>query len=272
MLVARHYNGDLEKEFIVAHWDQRGAGKSNPLDFDGSTMTLAQFQQDAHGLTLYLKEKFQKKKIYILGHSWGTIIGAMLARSTPEDYHAYIGVSQVVHFRKANHIAYAWLKEQVQGRSDPRETQRLESLGLPPFLDHGTHVRFAKMVDQYGGSMDIGFARTALAAVFAPEYRLSDYIATIRGANRGSGPMWPEYIRFDALADAAEIETHVFLLSGSDDYNTPVALVQQYHDALKTAGLKEMILFEDAAQPPFFSQPEAFHEALRMIKDKTSSP
>ena len=63
MPVAHYFNGDLEKEFIVVHWDQRGAGKSNPKDFDEKTMTLEQFISDAHELTQYLKKRFHKEEI-----------------------------------------------------------------------------------------------------------------------------------------------------------------------------------------------------------------
>lgn len=59
MPVAHYFNGALEEGFIVAHWDQRGAGKSNPLDFDEQTMTFEQFLTDAHELTQYLKKPFQ---------------------------------------------------------------------------------------------------------------------------------------------------------------------------------------------------------------------
>lgn len=75
MPVVPHYNRALEEEFVVVHWDQRGAGKSNPRDFDESTMTFERFVQDAHELTRHLKRRFGKKKIYLLGHSWGSHLG-----------------------------------------------------------------------------------------------------------------------------------------------------------------------------------------------------
>ena len=86
MPVARYFSADLEKYFVVVHWDQRGAGKSNPRDFDESTMTFQQFIDDGHELTLYLKQRFNKQKIYLLGHSWGTMPGIKLAQAYPEDY------------------------------------------------------------------------------------------------------------------------------------------------------------------------------------------
>lgn len=67
--VARYCNHKLEEEFIVVHWDQRGAGKSNPSDFDQSTMTVEQYVADVHQLTQHLKRRLNKDRIYILGHS-----------------------------------------------------------------------------------------------------------------------------------------------------------------------------------------------------------
>jgi pimeloyl-ACP methyl ester carboxylesterase len=51
MPIARHFNGELERDFVVVHWDQRGAGKSNPRHFDEQTMTFDRFLDDAHELT-----------------------------------------------------------------------------------------------------------------------------------------------------------------------------------------------------------------------------
>ncbi len=59
----------LERDFVVVHWDQRGAGKSNPRDFDARTMTLERFLQDAHAVTRHLQTRLGTDRIIVLGHS-----------------------------------------------------------------------------------------------------------------------------------------------------------------------------------------------------------
>ena len=113
MPVARYYNSNLEEEFIVVHWDQRGAGKSNSKDFDESTMTVNQFLEDTHAITQYLKKRFEKEKIFLLGHSWGTQIGMVTVSKYPEDYIAYIGVGQLANHYGSHVIAHDVLKNKI---------------------------------------------------------------------------------------------------------------------------------------------------------------
>jgi pimeloyl-ACP methyl ester carboxylesterase len=190
MPVANAFNGALEQEFVVVHWDQRGAGKSNPPDFDESSMTFQQYLDDAHTLTGYLQQRFGQQKIYLLGHSWGSQIGLRLVQVYPEDYHAYIGVSQVVEAGLAQQVGYDWLREQIQARGDEKALRQLEALGKPPYRDHATFVSYVQLVDAYGGDFDVSMLKLFWAAVRAPEYNLADMQAWLRGANRGSGPMW----------------------------------------------------------------------------------
>lgn len=86
----------LERDFVLVHWDQRSAGKSNPRGFNPATMTLEQFLQDAHEVTRYLQARLGTGRILVLGHSWGTMLGARLVARWPEEYAGYIGVGQQV--------------------------------------------------------------------------------------------------------------------------------------------------------------------------------
>jgi len=111
MPVAHKYDSLLEKEFVIVHWDQRGAGKSNTRDFDERTMSRNRFIQDCHELTLYLKNTRHRESIYLLGHSWGSQPGVLAARRYPEDYRAYIGLSQVVDPLEAHFLGEERLRE-----------------------------------------------------------------------------------------------------------------------------------------------------------------
>lgn len=258
---------DLESRFVVVHWDQRGAGKSNPQGFDERTMTLERFVLDAHELTGQLKERFGADSIYLLGHSWGTQIGIRLVQSWPEDYAAYIAVSQVVDHVRAEDIGYRWLQELARADGG-NAVDRVERLGPGPYLEHERYVEYARLIESYGGGTDLGAVRLLGAALSAPEYCLGDYVAWFRGSARGSGPMWQETHPENLFETAPRIEVPIFFLSGLRDMNTPSALVQEYFDRLEAPSGKQLILFDGAAHTPFLAQPEEFRDVLFGIADQ----
>lgn len=271
MSVAQRFNADLEEAFVVVHWDQRGAGKSNPPDFDPASMTFAQYVSDAHQLTQLLKDRFGAEKIYLLGHSWGTQVGIRLAQAYPQDYYAYIGVSQVVNAAAAQQIGYTWLEEKLQQRGDRRGLAQLQTLGAPPYRDHDAYVRYINLVDTCGGGFDLPFSSLAWAALMAPEYSLADMLAWLQGANRGSGTMWddPEYAAFDALTQIPRLDLPVYFFSGRKDYNTPLELVQRYAAALDAPEGKQVVVFEASAHTPFLAEGGRFYAQMRRVREET---
>lgn len=269
----RALTSDLEEWFVVVHWDQRGAGKSNRGRFDESTMHVQQFIDDAHELTTLLKRRFGQDRIYVLGHSWGTQLGLLLARDYPDDYHAYIGVSQLVHRDRSQENAYATLSARIEEAGDAKEAARLAALGEPPYRDHEAYVRFAGMFDRYGGNMDASMARLAWAALMAPEYTVWDLLAWRRGAIRGSGPMWdePRYQHFDAFEQVPRLDLPAYFFQGVHDLNTPVELTVEYVDALE-APLKRVVLFDRSAHTPFLRERDRFTRELLRVRSEIQAP
>jgi pimeloyl-ACP methyl ester carboxylesterase len=92
----RDFNQDLENDYTLVVWEQRGGEKS----FDGSLkkedLEVEDFVNDIKEVSEYLIDRFNKEKIYLMGHSWGTIIGVEAAKKFPELFHAYIGAAQMV--------------------------------------------------------------------------------------------------------------------------------------------------------------------------------
>jgi len=269
MPIARHFNTGLEDHFVVVHWDQRGAGKSNPRGFDESTIRFESFLNDTREVTLYLKKRFGQKKIFLLGHSWGSQLGIRVAHSYPEEYHAYIGVSQVVNGIEADKISYDWLRARMRETGNARAEVRLARLGEPPYTDHDRFVRFIGMIDDFGGGMDIGFATLARIALFAPEYGAGDYLAWLRGANRGSGPMWNTTKNMDLFNDVPSLEIPAYFFCGRNDYNTPLSLIERYCAVLKAPRGKRLIVFERSAHTPFMMEAERFNRELVRVRHET---
>ena len=75
----RHFQKELEKHFIVINWDQRGAGKSFLWRDIQTNLTIDQFFSDAKKVIQYLLKRFNKQKLFLAGHSWGSIIGLQIA-------------------------------------------------------------------------------------------------------------------------------------------------------------------------------------------------
>jgi pimeloyl-ACP methyl ester carboxylesterase len=258
------FTRDLEKAFIVVHWDQRGAGKSNHREFRKESMSIDRFTEDAHELTQYLKERFNTDKIILLGHSWGTQFGLITADRYPDDYAAFISVGQVVNPVRATSISYEWLKNEVAQHGSRRQKRAFAGLGEPPFPEHRRYVPLARMTDRFGGGMDLPMSRLFRISTGAREYTPGDYLKWLRGANRGSGPMWEETSRMNMSERVTDLEVPVWFIVGENDYNTPAELVREYYEGLN-APHKEIIVMENAAHTPFFKDPDRFNEMIITI-------
>ena len=113
------YNKMLEQQFTVVVWEQRGAGKSY-YQFDGP-VTIDVFLNDLHTLVKYLLSRFHQNSLYLIGHSWGSILGLRFVQAYPELVRAYIGCGQVVNMRKSSKTAYEYALE----HADKIERDRL---------------------------------------------------------------------------------------------------------------------------------------------------
>jgi pimeloyl-ACP methyl ester carboxylesterase len=61
-----------EEDFILAQWDQRGAGKTfkaNPSTLVRPTMSIERMSADAEEVTPYLRTTYRRQKIVLVGYS-----------------------------------------------------------------------------------------------------------------------------------------------------------------------------------------------------------
>ena len=104
------FQNGWEDYFTVVQWDQRGAGKSynaNDPKIIQPTLTAEQIVDDAGEVVQFLRKRYGKDKIFVLGHSWGSLIGVTLAHVHPEWLYAYIGTGQMINGYDNERVGYA---------------------------------------------------------------------------------------------------------------------------------------------------------------------
>src|SRR5688572_20674902 len=77
----------LEEYFTMVTYDQRGAGKTF-LETDpaaiAETIRIARYVDDAIEVAEHLRQRHGKKKLILMGHSWGSIVGMHAALKRPD--------------------------------------------------------------------------------------------------------------------------------------------------------------------------------------------
>lgn len=146
-----------DEEARAADIRGRVYGMSYSDDISPATMTVEQLISDAVAVTQYLRRRFDKQKIYLMGHSGGTFIGLQVAQRHPELYEAYVGVAQTSYQLESAGLAYAYMLEQFQARNDVRMLEKL--VAAPVTLSGGTPMGYLAVRHKAVYDLGIGTMR-----------------------------------------------------------------------------------------------------------------
>src|ERR1700733_4716747 len=126
-----------EDFFTVVQWDQRGAGKtfSAANRQPDASMSIARMQADAEQLIEWLKATYGIKKIFVMGHSWGSVLGLRVAQHHPEWLYAYIGVGQVVNSLRNEAVGYQQTLAQAEAIGNEQAIRELKAIAPYPEAD-----------------------------------------------------------------------------------------------------------------------------------------
>ncbi len=273
MCLYKKNTAELEKLFVVVLWDQRGAGKSFASNKPNSDMNINQFVLDACELTEKLCQRFNQKKIFLVGHSWGSAIGVLAVQKRPDLYHAYIGMGQIANMQKNELISYEWTLEQAKNAHDEDVVKTLIDMGKPPYTGDWQKklLKQRQLLGKYGGEL-YGSSKGAIPLVLkrlmgATEYTLVDKVNYLRGTLKSTHLMWQELMSVNLEEQAAHLEVPIYFALGKHDYEVPFMLAEHYFNQLKAPN-KELIWFENSAHFPIVEEQGKFNDLLinRVLK------
>ena len=262
MYLAHTFQEELEQHFIVAHWDQRASGKSWHTEQDTSSINIRQYLDDAYVVISHLQERFDKKKIFLVGHSFGSYLGTLLIREKPEWFHAYIGIGQVVDDKKALTIQADFLNKEATKRKDTKALSE---------LDHYGWRIHEKYLFKYGGELKhhTGYWPFIRDGLMSKEYTFRDAMNLSRASNFCSRHMQYNVIEGSILeAGIDTFQLPVYYFVGVSDYTTPFTLIEAYYAQVK-APRKALVWFHSSAHFPHYEEPDEFVNQMILIKQST---
>lgn len=263
------YPTGLENLFTVVWWEQRGSGISYRDDISKESITPEQLISDTLAVTNYLRQRFGKEKIYLMGHSGGTFFGIKVAAKHPELYYAYIGVAQSVYQIKSEMLNYDYMLQEFRKIGNTQMVKALEA--APVTMAGGTPPDYLAMRDVGMHSLGIGTIHemhSILTGLFFPSlafrgYTLLEKINFWRGKVRnGVSVIWDKSLYEDVSQQVPKLDLPVYFLEGIYDYTCNYNLAKAYFEQLK-APVKGFYTFTDSAHCPHFEEPEKTRQIFR---------
>ncbi len=268
--LTERYPTGLENDFTVVWWEQRGSGLSYSKDIPRESLTLDQMVTDTIAVTNYLRTRFHKDKIYLMGHSGGTFIGIQAAAQHPELYYAYIGVAQMANQLKSEKLAYDVMLAEFKLTGNADMVKKLEA--VPVTMEGGVPQAYVAMLrDQAmhmvgGGTMHnmrSVVTGIVLPSFASPQYTLAEKINTWTGKSRsGVAALFGAMTTTDLSKTLPELIIPVYFLEGKYDLTCKYSVAKEYFDVLK-APLKGFYTFENSAHSPLFEEPEKVQQIMR---------
>jgi pimeloyl-ACP methyl ester carboxylesterase len=272
----RHFNEPLEDQFVVVYWEQPGTCKSYSPDIPESALTVDRFVEYTKGVIDYLRDRFGQDKVFLVGHSWGSILAILTAERYPEIVYAAVGVGQIVSIVDSETVSYHQALNHALEEKNGKAIEELTALGDPPSYLRLKDNDYEGFMTKRKWAIHFGLALHGLSSynnyeryyLEATEYTILDMFKYIKGRKFTARAMAHDLIGVDLTTQADRLSVPVYFMMGKYDVISSTNLFETYFRRL-TAPKKEIIWFENSAHFPLFEEADKFNAEMVRIKDET---
>jgi len=242
------------KDFTLVQWDQRGAGRTYGKTGPAiePTMTVERMADDGIEVAQFLAKHLEKRKIIVVGGSWGSILGIYIVRARPDLFYAYVGNAQAVNWRRNLSASYARVLELARAAGDQQAITALTTIGPPPWHSVSKWPIFRKWEKAYQAKV---VSAPPAPETLSPAYASPEERAQYEAADDFnfmhfwgltlSGPL----TEVDLPALGTKFAVPIFIIQGQEDLTAVPELAKAYFDSIK-APLKHFYLVPGTGHEP----------------------
>lgn len=254
----------LEQDFVVVTWDQRGSGKSYSALDPVQTLTVSQMVADTIEITDYLRDRFDEDKIYLVGNSWGTLLGVLVVQERPDLFHAFIGTGQMVSPRETDRMFYEDTLAWADQTGNKSLAATLRKNGPPPYGDLLEYEPALSYEHEWNAYPELDTSKEMPANLFVPENTLMDRINGLRAFLDTFSVLYPQLQNIDFRSDVPKLDIPVYLVIGKHEARGRAVLANEWFEILE-APSKEMLVFEHSGHRPLFEEPAEFAALMKRV-------
>jgi len=246
----------------VVFYDQRGAGKTQLKNNSAlDSLSLDVLLEDLRQTVEYVKQKYETSRIFLAGHSWGSMLGTQYIIKYPETVAGYIGYGQVVDGHRQDRMYYEHVKAAVIKAGDQEDIKMLE----------GVNENFPNDREKY-------FEEYSLLSTIG--YSKYDFYANDVFEIYGNSPIWtPEdeadfeslnqklyaEVLFDYdISNVKEYDVPIYYILGRHDTMTSSIIAAEYFETIH-APQKGLYWMENAGHLPDTDAPSVFWGIIKEI-------
>lgn len=240
---AAAFTDQLKSRFTLVQWDQRDAGKTLKLNPSPVPPSLALMQNDTYQVIEFLRKELRQEKIYLLGSSWGNVLGFHIVRNHPELVHAYFAVNPVVSQLASEAALLATLK--VHFKDNPAATEELNRVHIPLAVDE-----------------DMFYLRKWLFFKDGKQYVTSnEFKDGFLQWSKTWSPVWNEVMKIDLPTTLPVVTCEIYFLVGRSDIQTSTQITTAYFEKL-AAPKKALFVFENSGHQIHHDEPDKFQRVI----------
>lgn len=258
---AWQFQRPLEEYFTVVNWDQRGAGKTygetDPQEV-AHTLHIDRYVDDAIEVAVHLRARYGKRKLILMGHSWGTIIATRAALRRPDLFYAYVGIGQVLDMRANERISFDYAL--ARARAEHNTAAVAEMMVIAPYPGDQPITReriiVARKWPQYYGGLSAYRSESRYffnGPQLAPAYTPAQVDDIDKGSLLTLERVLPEFVAVD-FSRVAQFPIPIVMFMGRHDYTTPTAPTVAWMGRLK-APSKRIVWFDHSAHMVPWEEP-----------------
>ena len=252
---------DYEKKFIVVQWDQRGSGETfGKYHEQTPNLTIEQLVSDGIELAEYLKKRFNRNDLIVLGHSLGTAIATSMVIKRPDLFKAYVGTGQIASWAESVQWLFEFMKSKAIEFKDSSLLDELNKIGTPDPKNADQFFHFTGTMRKYLDVADaswIDTLRKKVAKLPKPEFSNLE-----SGSLFSSKVLLPYQLEERLSTNALNFQIPYLVIQGRDDLFTPTEPVKNYFTKI-VAPRKKLVIIENAGHFAFVTNKQRFIEEMQ---------